>query len=228
MFGTALPIRFRKRDTRQAGGPAAGQRGSGGRLPAFTLAELLITIAIIGTLAALMLPAVFGAQLTARVTQVRSDLRQIDLALHNYWLHFEAYPPTRLYCNTDTRDRHRCLPEELWEFGFLDTPLYDPFSRGQTYRYTAIGPGYVNGNPTPISMQVPDTFPQPGGTMVREGEAHNAPVKWIGWSVGPNGTPHDFAELLQLHPADPAGWYPHDPRGIIVRYHDGNCGISPE
>jgi len=222
------PNPTRRGPARWASWPTSRNRAPGHRRLGFTLAELLITIAIIGTLAALVLPAVFGAQLTARVTQVRSDLRQIDLALHDYWLHFEAYPPTRLYCNTDKRDQHRCLPEELWQTGFLGTPLYDPFSPGRTYRYTAVGPGYVNGNPTPISMQVPDTFPEPGGTLVREGEAHNAPVRWIAWSVGPNGTPHDFAELLRLHPADPAGWYPRDPRGLIVRYHDGNCGISPQ
>ena len=197
--------------------------------PAFTLAELLITIGIIGILAALLLPDVYRAYLTARVTQVRSDLRQIDLALHNYWLHFEeTYPPTRLYCDTDKRHLHRCLPEELWTRDFLDCPLYDPFNPGETYRYMAVGPGYVNGNPTPISLLVPETFPQPAGPLVREGNPRTSPVKWIAWSVGPDGPPDDFTAVLQFNPADPAGWYPRDPRGIICRYHDGNCGISPE
>jgi len=207
---------------------AARKPAGTGPVSAFTLIELLVTIAIIGTLAALVIPAVFGAQVTAQVTRVRSDLRQMDLALHDYWLHFEAYPPSRLYCNTDRRDQHRCMPEELWRYGFLGGPLYDHFNPGQPYRYTAVGPGYVNGNRTPISLWVPATFPEPGGTLVREGDSQTSPLKWVAWSVGPNGPSADFSEVLQLHPADPGCWYPRDPRGIIVRYHNGDCGISPE
>ncbi len=228
MRGTALPIRFRKRDTRQAGRPAARQRGSGGRLPAFTLAELLITIAIIGILAALVLPAVFGAQLTARVTQVRSDLRQIDLALHDYWLHFDAYPPARMYCNTDKRPLHHCLPEELWRYDFLGGPMYDRFNTGRTYRYTAVGPAFVNDSPTQALLAIPDTFPEPGGEVEIHRDPQTSPIRWMAWSVGPNGPQEDFIKVMQFNPADPAGWYPRDPRGIVVRYHDGHCGISPE
>lgn len=60
----------------------------------FTLVELLVVIAVIGTLVAMLLPAVQAAREAARRGQCGSHLKQIGLAILNYESVHRVFPPT--------------------------------------------------------------------------------------------------------------------------------------
>lgn len=65
------------------------------RRSGFTLIEMLVVIAIIVTLAGLLLPAIMAAKDAAKSTQCTSNLHQLGMAINQYQDTYKQYPPYR-------------------------------------------------------------------------------------------------------------------------------------
>jgi len=228
----------------------AGRWGKSGRR-GMTLVELLVVIMIIGVLIALLLPGVHAALVLANITQVRSDMRQIQAAMSQYMAFIEAVPPTRQYTAAGEYDLDYCLPQELFPkdlwgdgtnpdgTGYLDGPLEDPFQTlrndsldlremelARGYRYKALGAKNVNGALVgAMTFHVPKNFPKSGGAKsdYTGADWFKSPVRLIIWSAGPGGPPVETSYSAEgVDAEDPANWYPEKPNGIICLYYDGN------
>ena len=65
------------------------------KLRGFTLIELLIVVAIIAILAAIAVPNFLEAQIRAKVSRAKGDMRSIATALEAYRVDNTHYPPDR-------------------------------------------------------------------------------------------------------------------------------------
>lgn len=99
----------------------------------FTLIELLTVIAIIGILAAILVPTVSKVRESANSTQNRSNIRSITQANLMYEVDNKVYAPN---AHTWDRDPYRAWPERVALYvGFRDWDPNDgdgPFTDGQT------------------------------------------------------------------------------------------------
>ena len=77
------------------------------RRPAFTLIEMLVVIAIVGVLAAILLPAVSRSKEYAKKTYCQNNLRQFGLAVRSYLMLYNGYWPASgtETCSRSTKDR---------------------------------------------------------------------------------------------------------------------------
>jgi prepilin-type N-terminal cleavage/methylation domain-containing protein/prepilin-type processing-associated H-X9-DG protein len=93
----------------------------------FTLVELLVVIAIIGTLVALLLPAVQGARESARRMSCTNNIHNLAIAIHNYHDALGTYPSSHFYsvAPNDSVCQGNSTSCEQWGWGVLILPYIE-------------------------------------------------------------------------------------------------------
>jgi prepilin-type N-terminal cleavage/methylation domain-containing protein len=110
----------------------------------FTLIELLIVVAIIAILAAIAVPNFLEAQVRAKVSRAKNDLRTIATGLEAYAVDTNKYPwsnnSSRAFCPVDEiNDGYKPTLERLTTpVAYLTgtSSFQDPFKANGTYRNT--------------------------------------------------------------------------------------------
>jgi general secretion pathway protein G len=113
------------------------------RRPGFTLLELIVVIVVLGLLAGLVAPQIFGRLGEAKDVAARTQMSLIGTALDNYRLDNGVYPTTAQGLQALRERPASGIPAPNWRGPYLrkDVPL-DPWNRPYIYH----SPGERNPN----------------------------------------------------------------------------------
>jgi len=162
---------------------------------AFTLIELLIVIGIIAILALIALPNMLDAQVRAKVSRGKADLRAIATAIEAYSVDHNRYPP-----NYDTGLYGFNPGNESLSYAAMTTPvayitsipldIFRPLAdantnRGRYFRY--IGIDTISGQPDRYDAGCTEYWEQRG-------------VRWWAGSLGPDMVENQLGQKLHELP----------------------------
>ena len=137
--------------------------------PAFTLIELLVVIAIIGILVAILIPAVQAAREAARRATCKNNLRQIGLALHNYYDVRKILPTGWL--GFDSAGRPDPEGERAWGWASRILPFVEEDALAKSIRFDRSITDPLNRAPRETVLPLylcPSDPPPPTFTLQRE------------------------------------------------------------
>lgn len=115
-----------------------------GRISAFTLIELLIVVAIIAILAAIAVPNFLEAQVRAKISRVKSDMRTVGTGMESYFVDNNSYPNDSDNNKTERDSGQNGLLRLTSPIAFLMTVPGDPFAPSQEDGMYELGSGADN------------------------------------------------------------------------------------
>ncbi len=187
------------------------------RFKAFTLIELLIVVAIIAILAAIAIPNFLEAQIRAKVSRAKADLRSVGTALETYAVDWNRYPPND--------GAYNVIPCEITtpQAYITTSRLVDPFGeqnkdyksleevRSRYYTYMCIvtlkEAAYWGSKGRPCPHEAIDHWSENQGAFDKYG-------RWRMVSVGPDRTYLNLAFAPPLKGSD----IPYDPTNGTVSF----------
>jgi prepilin-type N-terminal cleavage/methylation domain-containing protein/prepilin-type processing-associated H-X9-DG protein len=166
---------------------------SAGRRTAFTLVELLATIAIVGLLVALLLPAVQSARESARRVTCANRLRQIGIALNGFNSQFGSMPGATSYFGgpptaADLAEIQRNtggIPHSPWNWLTQLLPLLDQKNLYDRLDFAAVwtSGGNLTAARTPLPELACPSDPKSSAPLF--GTSANAMALWYVGCYGP-------------------------------------------
>ena len=109
------------------------------KITGFTLIELMITIAIIGIIAAIAIPAYTGYIATARMTEAKNNIAALKLAEEEYFLENNKY----FFDTSNNNATLKSWSDNLWTASKGDGNavnfIYTVSGSGNSYTITATG-----------------------------------------------------------------------------------------
>jgi general secretion pathway protein G len=103
----------------------------------FTLIEIMVVVVIIGLLAAVILPNIFGNLAKAQTTKAKSDIQAIEAGLTLYKLDNYKFPSTDLGLSALVQRPNDPTVRNWREGGYLKRVSNDPW--GNPYQYVFPG-----------------------------------------------------------------------------------------
>ena len=210
----------------------------------FTLIELLIVVAIIAILAAIAVPNFLEAQVRAKVSRARADMRTIATGIESYTVDYNAPPP-----NPDIREGFNVTPWQLTTpIAYLSSRPTDPFKERKDLAIRTGVPGAVDEDEMYdyYSIITPTEFKNAGisgrnifmlavnaeGFLSGFGNrgAFRKYGEWLIWSVGPDAEfwilDDDFVSNTGQSPLKPPGKHLGWGYSFDVPYDSTNGTIS--